>query len=636
VTQRVNTETVVDGRYRVLNRVGTGGMADVYCAQDLQLGRKIALKILHPRFAEDAEFVERFRREASSAAGLQHQHVVAIYDRGQYDGTYYIAMEYVEGRSLKRIVQDEGPLDPPRAIDLTIQILTAVRFAHRRGIIHRDLKPHNVLVDDDGRAKVADFGIAKAGASDMTQTGSIMGTAQYLSPEQAQGMDVSAASDLYSVGVILYELLAGRVPFEGESAVAIALKHANERPVAPSAYNPAVGPALDGVVLRALEKDPALRFRDADDFIAALEAASTGTATTAVAAPPPPVVPVAVAEEEPERRKRWPWALALVAVVAAIVAALLLLNNGGADQVTVPRVVGADQASAQAKLRQEGFQTDAAPKTSDRPKGEVIGQDPSGGSQADKGSTVTLTVSDGPAQVRVPPVVGVSADAAKSRLKKAGLKAQGSRQSSDSVPKGIVISASPDEGSTVDVGSTVALTVSNGPQKVSVPDVSGRTFDDASAQLQSAGLQVTRKDQESQDRPEGTVLSQSPSGGTSVDKGATVSLTVAKAPAAVSVPDVTGEDEDFAIAKLSGAGFKVKRQTQDINQADGDGVVLTQSPQSGTAKKGSTVTITVGHFTGTTTGTGTTTTPPATTTGTGTTGAAPGATGGTQTGATTP
>jgi len=189
-----------------------------------------------------------------------------------------------------------------------------------------------------------------------------------------------------------------------------------------------------------------------------------------------------------------------------------------------------------AQLRQEGFQTDAAPKTSDRPKGEVIGQDPSGGSQADKGSTVTLTVSDGPAQVRVPPVVGVSADAAKSRLKKAGLKAQGSRQSSDSVPKGIVISASPDEGSTVDVGSTVALTVSNGPQKVSVPDVSGRTFDDASAQLQSAGLQVTRKDQESQDRPEGTVLSQSPSGGTSVDKGATVSLTVAKAPAAQVVP----------------------------------------------------------------------------------------------------
>jgi serine/threonine protein kinase len=194
VTERLEAETVVDGRYRVLHRLGSGGMADVYVAQDLQLGRKVALKILYRRFAEDSEFVERFRREASSAAGLQHQHVVSVYDRGEYDGTYYIAMEYLEGRSLKTIVQQEAPLDPDRAIDLTIQVLRAARFAHRRGIIHRDLKPHNVIVDADGRAKVTDFGIARAGASDMTQTGSIMGTAQYLSPEQAQGHAVSAAS----------------------------------------------------------------------------------------------------------------------------------------------------------------------------------------------------------------------------------------------------------------------------------------------------------------------------------------------------------------------------------------------------------------------------------------------------------
>ena len=229
MTERLEAETVVDGRYRVLHRLGSGGMAEVYCAQDLQLGRKVALKILYRRFAEDSEFVERFRREASSAAGLQHQHVVAVYDRGEYDGTYYIAMEYLEGRSLKTIVQQEAPLDPDRAIDLTIQVLRAARFAHRRGIIHRDLKPHNVIVDAEGRAKVTDFGIARAGASDMTQTGSIMGTAQYLSPEQAQGHAVSAASDIYSIGIMLYELLTGRVPFEGESAVTIALKQVNER-----------------------------------------------------------------------------------------------------------------------------------------------------------------------------------------------------------------------------------------------------------------------------------------------------------------------------------------------------------------------------------------------------------------------
>src|SRR4051812_44449744 len=284
MTDLPDTSTIIDGRYRVLHRVGSGGMADVVCAEDLQLGRKVAIKLLHRRFAQDEEFVERFRREASSAAGLQHPNVVAVYDRGAWDDTYYIAMEYLEGRTLKKLVQDEAPLAPERAIELTIQILRAARFAHKRGIIHRDLKPHNVIVDAEGRAKVTDFGIAKAGASDMTQTGSIMGTAQYLSPEQAQGHAVSAASDLYSVGIILYEMLTGRVPFEGESAVTIALKQVSEAPVAPSALNPAIPPALEAVILRALEKDPARRFGDADEFIGA-----GGAAGRAPAPPGPPV-----------------------------------------------------------------------------------------------------------------------------------------------------------------------------------------------------------------------------------------------------------------------------------------------------------------------------------------------------------
>ena len=222
----------------MLNRIGSGGMADVYCAEDLQLGRQVALKLLYRRFAEDAEFVERFRREASSAAGLQHPNVVAVYDRGEFDDTYYIAMEFLEGRSLKQVVRQDGALDPDRAIDLVIQILKAARFAHRRGIVHRDIKPHNVIVDDEGRAKVTDFGIARAGASDMTETGSIMGTAQYLSPEQAQGHPVDARSDLYSIGVVLYELLTGRVPFDAESAVTIALKQVSEEPVPPSQLQP--------------------------------------------------------------------------------------------------------------------------------------------------------------------------------------------------------------------------------------------------------------------------------------------------------------------------------------------------------------------------------------------------------------
>src|ERR1700683_4632859 len=241
--------TVVDGRYRVISRLGSGGMADVFCAEDQQLGRKVALKLLHRRFAEDPGFVERFRREAQAAAGLQHPNVVSVYDRGSHDETYYIVMEYLPGRTLKQVIRDEAPLDPVRAIDITIQILKAAPFAHRRGVIHRDLKPHNVMVEPDSdHIKVTDFGIARAGASDMTETGSIMGTAQYLSPEQAQGHSVSATSDLYSIGVVLYEMLTGNVPFDAEQAVTIALKHVSESPTAVTDVNPNVPPDLDQVV----------------------------------------------------------------------------------------------------------------------------------------------------------------------------------------------------------------------------------------------------------------------------------------------------------------------------------------------------------------------------------------------------
>jgi serine/threonine-protein kinase len=605
MTERLDTETVVDGRYRVLSRVGSGGMAEVYCAQDLQLGRKVALKILYRRFAEDREFVERFRREASSAAGLQHQHVVSVYDRGEYDGTYYIAMEYLEGRSLKTIIREEAPLEPDRAVDLAIQILRAARFAHRRGIIHRDLKPHNVIVDDEGRAKVTDFGIARAGASDMTQTGSIMGTAQYLSPEQAQGIAVSAPSDLYSIGIIVYEMLTGRVPFEGDSAVTIALKQVNERPTPPSVYNAAVTPELEAVVMRALEKEPGRRFQDADEFISALQAAREGIATPAMVTAPTAVEPLTPSEpygyppeplpprEERDGSRWWLWLLAVLVAAAGLAAVLLITNHD--KQVTVPTVVGADLANAEAKLHQDGFHVESTQKNSTQPEGRVIGQDPSGESKADKGSTVTLTVSAGPRQVAVPSVVGLTLKSAQGRLQNAGLKDEEREESSTTVEKGRVISASPPEGQKVDVGSTVSMVVSSGPEQVDVPDVTGKSFDEAQSTLQAAGFKVTRTDKES-DKDAGTVLSQNPKGGGQADSGSTVNLTVAKEPTQVDVPDVTGEDVATAVKELSSQGFEIDQQTRDVDSPEGDGVVIEQNPPNGKAKKGSKVTIVVGKF----------------------------------------
>jgi eukaryotic-like serine/threonine-protein kinase len=628
VSERLDIGTIVDGRYRIVSRLGSGGMADVYCAEDQQLGRRVALKVLYRRFAEDQEFVERFRREASSAAGLQHQHVVSVYDRGEFDGTYWIAMEYLEGRSLKRLIQDEGPLAPERAVDLTIQILRAARFAHRRGIIHRDLKPHNVIVDDEGRAKVTDFGIARAGASDMTQTGSIMGTAQYLSPEQAQGHAVSAQSDIYSVGIILYEMLTGRVPFEGESAVTIALKQVSEQPVAPSQLNPAVTPALEAVVMRALAKDPAQRYPDADAFIAALQGqevpAAPPTDATAIAAappPPPPVLarePVAPAPPPPldpdeEGSRWWAWLLALLVVAGLIIAAVLLLGND--KKVTVPDVVGASQAAAQQALRAKGFATDATFETSTRRQGEVIGQDPSGGTQHKKGSTVHLTVSSGPGQAAVPSVSGLGRHAAAKKLTKAGFRVTEVEQNDDTVKKDHVIETRPAEGTPLNKGSTVTLVVSSGPEQVTVPDETGKTLDDARNDLENAGFKVSVTREPTDTADPDTVLSQNPAANTQQNKGSTVTLTVAKALDTAKVPDTTGKQDTDAVSALQDAGFKVSVTRQDTQDLTQDGVVLTQDPAGGqTKKKGSTVKIVVGHFNPNLQGDGGTTTPTTTTT----------------------
>ena len=536
-------------------------------------------------------------------------------------------MEYLEGRTLKKLVQEEAPLAPARAIDLTIQILRAARFAHKRGIIHRDLKPHNVIIDGEGRAKVTDFGIAKAGASDMTQTGSIMGTAQYLSPEQAQGHAVSAPSDLYSVGIILYEMLTGRVPFEGESAVTIALKQVSEAPVPPSQRNPQVPPALEAVVLRALEKDPARRFADADEFIAALEQAGQGilppptaaaTAATSVLQATGPMIPIpppgayqdvaqveqryyGPAEPPPDDPQdgdgpgRWWVALLVGLIVAGAIVAGLLLT--GKDKVQVPNVVGSPQAESEILLKRKGLSTDVTMKESPtQPKGTVIGQDPGGGSRVPKGSVVGLTVSAGPGTARVPDLASKGRNAAKQQLTDLGFTVTEERTTSDTVTENRVILTRPDVGTELDKGSQVVLVVSSGKERVAVPKVVDLTEDEARSTLEAMGFQITSKDEETDAEDPGTVLKQSPATDAKLAKGGTVTITVAKAPAEVDVPDVTGQGRLAATAALKQAGFVVNQSTQATGDRSQDLHVISQDPSGSKAKKGSTVTITVGQY----------------------------------------
>jgi beta-lactam-binding protein with PASTA domain len=595
--QSVQRDTMIDGRYRVLERLGSGGMADVYCAEDTELGREVALKLLYRRFAEDAEFVERFRREASSAAGLQHPNIVGVFDRGEWDGTYYIAMEYLRGHTLKQLVREHGAMPPDLAVDITIQVLRAAKFAHKRGIVHRDIKPHNVILDEEGRAKVTDFGIARAGASDMTETGSIMGTAQYLSPEQAQGQPVSPRSDLYSIGVMLYELLTGKVPFDAESPVTIALKHVSEPPVPPSRLNPAVPPALDAVVLRALEKEPARRFADADGFAAALLDARDRPTVVArevqlesYAMPGEPF-----AEEERERSRWWLWLLLALLLIALAIGAYLLLAP---EKKPVPDVVGSRSAVASQRLQNAGFEVNIETVQSDTvPNDRVATQDPQPGEEAREGSTVTIIVSSGPGNATVPGVVGRKQDVAEQMMKDAGFETDVRKEPSDSVDKGRVISTSPGENTQLEKGRTVVLVVSQGPEQVSVPDVVGHGEDAARGALEDAGLRAEVTEEESEDRDPGTVLRQDPGSGKQVNKGSAVKLVVAKAPPEADVPDVVDQERDAARQALRDAGFEVRVREETVETLDQDGIVISQNPAGGEQRqKGTRVTIVVGKF----------------------------------------
>jgi serine/threonine-protein kinase len=595
---RVRKGTVVDERYTLERKIGSGGMADVWLARDRELDRDVAIKILHDSFAQDKEFVERFRREAQSAAGLQHPNVVSIFDRGEFRDTYFIAMEYVDGPQLKELVK--GGMGTQDAIDFTRQILNAARFAHRKGIVHRDLKPQNVLIDDDGRARVADFGIARGASSDITATGSVMGTAQYLSPEQAQGKETTARSDIYSIGVILYEALTGRVPFEGDSAVAVALKQVSEQPRRPSAVNPQVPPALDAVVMRALAKDPDARFNDADAFLKALDAAERAPDTprpedTAAFAAVTPEGEHLLDEDEDyeyEQRRRIPWKWIIFALLAVAVAGLVAFALTRPEQVKVPNVLTQDVGTATVLLEKEGFDVDLRPTPSTAPRDTVLEQDPIAGSKADEGSTVALTISSGPAIIQIPDVQGLTEDAASKRLQDAGLEVNPSFAFSDTVPEDRVIGTQPAAGTEVATGTAVTLTISRGSNRVEVPNVIGLNEQSALSALSQAELggSVVQRDDVA---PAGQVVGQSPGAGQLVKAGTQVTVFVSSG--AITVPDVIGQARKTAVNTLKKAGFSVSVTETQTDDPSLVGRVTNQFPPAGSrAQRADLVTITVG------------------------------------------
>ena len=612
----VSEGSVVDGRYRVVERLGSGGMADVWLAEDAHLQRRVALKVLHARFAQDREFVERFRREAEHAAGLQHPNVVAVFDRGEFDGTYYIAMQYVEGNSLKALI-DAG-LTSEQSVHLVRQVLEAARFAHQHGIVHRDLKPQNVIVDPEGKAVVTDFGIARAGVSEITQAGSVMGTPHYLSPEGAQGLDVTPVSDLYSIGVILYEALTGRVPFEAESAVAIAMKQVSQTPQRPSSINPQVSPALDAAVMRALEKDPGQRFQSADAFIAALDAAlrepGAPAGGTAAFAPLPPVV--AGAEEaradelDPEeeaarkrRRRRW-----IMVGVAVLIGALIGFALTRDTSTKVPEVTGNQLNVAISLLQQDGFGVgDVTRVERDAAANTVLEQDPSAsppGAEANldcrfltffcSKPEVTLTVSAGPGQAEVPSTAGLERDAAISKLKEAGFSPQLQTANSDKVDSGLVIHSDPSGGTTLTRGSPVTLYVSLGQKLAKVPVLVGTQRSVAVQQIRGRGL-VPSVSEEENSAPSGEVIRQSPSAGAQVDPGSTVSIVVSKGEQQISVPNVIGELRADAVQALRDAGLVPSVQEQPTDVPSQVGRATDQFPPPGSkVASGTEVTVVVG------------------------------------------
>ncbi|MEZ0159612.1 Stk1 family PASTA domain-containing Ser/Thr kinase [Streptomyces griseorubens] len=631
------------GRYELGQVLGRGGMAEVYLAHDTRLGRTVAVKTLRADLARDPSFQARFRREAQSAASLNHPAIVAVYDTGEdyIDGVSipYIVMEYVDGSTLRELLHSGRKLLPERTLEMTIGILQALEYSHRAGIVHRDIKPANVMLTRNGQVKVMDFGIARAmgdSGMTMTQTAAVIGTAQYLSPEQAKGEQVDARSDLYSTGCLLYELLTVRPPFVGDSPVAVAYQHVREEPQPPSVFDPEITPEMDAIVLKALTKDPDYRYQSADEMRADIEACLDGQPVAATAAMGavgyggypddqpttalrsdagagatsmlPPMNPddggygydERQSRRRPQKKNNTSTILLVVAGVLVLIGAVLIgrwaISGGGVDNNTVaaPNFVGETKADAQKRADNTDLKLSFTEKPCEnQTKGNICEQDPEAGTKVEKGDTISLVVSTGAPKVAVPSVIGDKLEDAKAELE--GEKYEFVVEVEEEIsgePAGTVIEQKPDLGDEVEKGTTVTLTVAKEEEKSTVPDVLTKSCEDATAQMTANNLTGTCVQEETDDpNLVDKVIRTSPSANTEVSKGTQVQIFIGKAKAAekVAVPKVNSQRLEDAQRMLSEAGLSVAG-VQGPNDPNAR-VITSNPPQDSQVDKGTGVTL---------------------------------------------